>query len=132
LSLAVVGAILTPVATGSLKKADRESWGLHIEDDRQRYLVAHGANPFTCMVAEWISAQSHTAPRYANENDQKLCDESENLRGENVTEKWVFNRTAFVPLLRDVLLGFLAPLIIVFVAPPIAAAYFRWVTKPPK
>ncbi len=36
------------------------------------------------------------------------------------------------PFFRDVVLGFLAPLILMFVVPPLATAYFRWITTPSK
>jgi len=132
LSVAIAGAILTPIATGSLKKADRESWTLDVEDDQERYLMAHGASRFACSAPEAVALHFHTVTHYANENDRKLCDESKNLFGENVIEKTAFNRAAFIPPARDALLGFFAPLIFVFIAPPIARAYFRWITSRPK
>ncbi len=133
LSVAIAGAILTPIATGSFKKADRGSWTLDIEDDQERYLMAHGVSWFACSAPEAVAQFfHHTTANYANETERKLCDESKSLFGENVIQKTVFNPTAFAPLFRDVLFGFLAPLIILPVVPPMARAYFRWITKPSK
>jgi hypothetical protein len=131
LSVAIVGAILAPIATGSLKKADRESWGTEVEDDQSRYLVAHGASRGACF-GEWLGQHFNTVPHYATESDRKLCEESRSLFGENAIDKVVYSRPNLVPVLRDILLRFFAPLIVVLVGPPMAAAYFRWVTKPPK
>jgi hypothetical protein len=132
LSVAVASAILTPIATGSLKKADRDGWSIDFEDDQERYMAAHGVNRFTCLASRAVALHFGGTEWYANETDRKLCDESKNLIGENVIQKTVFNPTAFTPLLRDVLFGFLVPLVLMSVVPPMARSYFRWITKPTK
>jgi hypothetical protein len=91
-------------------------------------LAAHGVNRFTCLAARGVAAHFGVAEQYTNEADRKICDETRGLFGQNVSQKAVFNPTAFIPLFRDVLLGFLAPLIMMFVVPPIFRSYFRWIS----
>jgi hypothetical protein len=126
LSVAIIGAVVTPIWTGSLREANRHSWSATYEDDAKRYQQAHGLKPDACLLAQYFSHH------YDDDNERKICEDSESLRGQNVIQKNISHPMAFVPLLRDSLLGFLTPLILVFFVPPLAGAYSRWVTGPPK
>lgn len=121
LSLAIVCAIGVPIYTGSAKQAYRQASIPIFEDDEYRYLAAHGMNPYTCMVGKsW---------GYSDEDQRKTCDEIKNLAGQNRIVRAEFNPKALLPLLRDVLLGLLAPFLLLFLIPPIGRLYWRWVSE---
>lgn len=89
-SVAIAGAIVTPIWTGSLKYADRHSWSYHLESDAQRYEQARGLKPEACLLA----ALKH---QYDDDNERKICEDAERFRGQNVTSVETFNPAAFVP-----------------------------------
>jgi hypothetical protein len=124
LSVAIIGAVVTPIWTGSLRKADRHSWV--IEDDAKRYQQAHGLKLDACFLAQQFTHH------YDDDNERKICEDSDSLRGQNEIVKEMFNPMGLVPLMRDIVLGFLAPLAFVFFVPPLARAYYQWITAPPK
>jgi hypothetical protein len=121
LSLAIIGAIVTPIWTGSLNKA--HAWHFTFEDDQTRYLTARGMKPYSCYIAGLLK-------NYDVESEPKICSETENLVGKNVIQKSEFYPSGLVPLTRDLLLGFLTPFLLVLLVPRLARAYLRWVTKP--
>jgi len=124
LSLGVVGAIATPILTGSFKDAVNRSWGITLEDDEYRYLVAHGMNPYTCSIDQYFN-------QYGG-NERKICGEIRGLVGQNVVQKSFFNWTPLKRVLTDLLLGFFAPFVFVLFVPRVAKAYFGWVTQSSK
>jgi hypothetical protein len=129
LSLAIIGAIATPIWTKSLQSAS-EAFPISFEyenyiDDADRYLEAHGINKWACIIGT------------NKETERNICEESRHLVGNNTivektTEYRGFRYELLAPFLRDIILSFLTPFIFVFVVPSIVRAYLRWVTDESK
>lgn len=122
-SLGIVGAVIAPILTGSFKAFSRVGWRTTLEDDQQRYLAAHGMNPWACLVDKNYRGI-----------EPEICDKSQNLAGQNLrqTDFFDWDQASFIRFLMSISLGFLVPFAFVLMAPRIARAYFRWVTSAPK
>ncbi|MGA8613719.1 MAG: hypothetical protein WB760_19010 [Xanthobacteraceae bacterium] len=134
-SVAIIGAVVTPIWTGSLREANRHIWtGERFEDDAVRYQKAHGLRPDACFLAHLGRSYLlyDDKGHYDDDNERKICEDSDSLRGQNVVVVGKYNPAVLAPLVRDLLLGFLLPLGLVFFVPPVVAGYYRWVTKSPE
>ena len=117
LSLAVIGAIVVPVWTGSFSLSSFRLWTHSFEDDHDRYLESRGINRYSCIISPSAEVEA--------------CKAARALAGQNVIESNNFAPESLVKLIRDLLLGFLVPLVIVLIAPRIAGGYWRWLTRFP-
>lgn len=129
LSMGIIGAIITPLLTGSLRDFGSS---YYTEDDENRYLIAHNMDPYTCLIERLHRQVAHDA-QIANDavSEHRICNEVGGLVWQNRVVKWHFDGKVFGRFLMTVIFGFLVPFVVVLIVPRIAKAYFRWVTTPP-
>ncbi len=120
-SVGVVGAIATPIATGSLKRAVPLSPAFYFEDDRDRFIQQRGLESWICL----------NLPLIINPDTRQTCLDAEAIPRSHATLKTSIRVDKLLWLLWQMLLGFIAPAAIVLLVPRMIRAYVRWLTTNP-
>ena len=119
ISIGIVGAVVTPLWTGSMKRALPNARWLYFEDDRDRFIEQRGLEAWICLNLSTIT----------NPDTRQTCVASESVPRSNSIVKTSLRWDRILPLVRDVVFGFIVPLIFVLLAPKAARAYLGWLTN---
>jgi hypothetical protein len=123
LSLGIVGAVILPIRTGSIKRAEQGFIETAYDDDQSRLLDANNISAVDCMASPTLGS------RYLTDGEKAICARADALSGQHASHSVTYHASAIIPLISDILVGFVCPFLFVIFVPRIARAYWVWLTR---
>lgn len=122
ISLGIVGALILPIRTGSIKRAEGFMVSVY-DDDQSRLLDSNYISLIDCMASPILGS------RHLTDDEKAVCTKAETLSGQHVNLSFTYHANAIIPLISDIIGGFLGPFLFVLLIPRIARAYWAWLTR---
>jgi hypothetical protein len=140
LSVALLGMVFTPILTGSFGRFVRQptvTYDEIVKDNRGEFLRVHGSSPGECPfdLADpiWPRGTKYYLGTYIDadgtfvDGDKvpEICKQAIDNERKTITS---YDSHKITLLLRDLMLGFLLPFVLILLGPILIRVYLRWVT----